>query len=143
MSEIKELSSSTTFLYKLVFPIIFIIILISFYFDVKESIVSIFLYIPIIFVIIFLGWRAADLKEVAIKDGNLIISNIFNEIKIPVSEIENVRQTFPIFEISISITLKKETEFGKKIRFVPKNEFYWSGQHPTVKYLRGRINKRI
>ena len=83
-------------------------------------------------------WRTcARLKRVRLGDGALYISNYSIEIRVPVSEIEEVTENRWINIHPVTIRFRNETEFGSRITFMPKVRMFglWRS-HPIVAELR-------
>jgi hypothetical protein len=117
----KEISSSMTFILKFIIPIIdtCIIVIMSIIF-ILYSYDILFLLIAIIFALIFIYYFYISLKKISIDDNNLYISNYFKQIKISRQTIEKIK----IFRFHspniITICLSCKSEFGNKIKFIPK-----------------------
>jgi hypothetical protein len=100
---------------------------------------------PTLFMFLGLSWSAlflwvnSRLKFAAIDGENLVLSRMFIEKAIPLSEIENVRLTTIGF-VLVEVRFKTKTHFGKKIFFMPTIEksFILSLQrfHPIIAELR-------
>lgn len=85
---------------------------------------------------LFINYR---LKFVSVDENNLYVSRLIRETAIPLSEVEDVRLTTIGF-IWVGVYFKTETDFGKKIFFMPMivKEFLSSFQrfHPVVEELK-------
>jgi len=81
-------------------------------------------------------WDALRLKVISIDDRNIYILNYTKEISIPLSEILNVTQNRWQRGEHVTIHLQSQSEFGCKIRFLPKVRFFAFGQHPVVRELK-------
>ena len=81
-------------------------------------------------------WSCARLKRVRLDDKHIYVSNFRREISIPLSLIENVSEVRWINIHPVTIHLRKDTEFGRSITFMPKVRFFalWSS-HPIVAEL--------
>jgi hypothetical protein len=75
-------------------------------------------------------------KRVYVNKKTLYISNYFQTISIPVSEIENVAENRWINIHPITIHLRQATPFGRKITFMPKLRFLVWQSHPVVAELK-------
>ena len=76
-------------------------------------------------------------KDVSVDDEFLYVSNYRKEIKIPVSNIENVTEIKWIRTRPITIHLKNDSEFGRKIVFMPKfNGFRIVADNPMIAELK-------
>jgi hypothetical protein len=89
----------------------------------------------LIFIIAWFSWLTVGLKRVVLKEGALYISNYRTEIRVPFSEIREVREGFSVRWFVICIDLKDPTVLGQHIKFRPKFHLYWSRPHPIVREL--------
>jgi len=85
----------------------------------------------------------ARLKRVRIDGDSLLISNYRTEIRVPLSEIAAVSENRALNHHPVTITLRRETAFGRRITFMPKVRFLfpWSS-HPIVAELRDLASQR-
>ena len=123
-----QLSSSVTFIYKFVFPAIWIVIvgLLVFY-NVRGArgagalgiATSLLIVVPWLFGVLFLLRFAAPVLRVELRDGRLYASDYRREIEIPRGEITNVTQNVWVNVRPITLHLRNDTPFGKRIRFIP------------------------
>jgi hypothetical protein len=93
------------------------------------SIVSVYFYCTLI-----------RLKKVTISGSKLIVSNYRKEISIDLSDIDSAGGSVFLNPEMVWINLKKETEFGKRIIFAPKQRSTFSictglTKHPLVAKL--------
>ena len=90
----------------------------------------------------FIWWTCARLKRVAFDGSTLVISNYFDEITVPVTEIAKIRQNLLINLKPITITFERETRFGMAITFMPRVSFRIFSEDDIVKRLRSlaRLN---
>lgn len=142
------LSSAQTFIMKLVFPILWIGMFglgtLAMWANVlhgrdnnapPEGIKWMFLLMWVVgtaFVLTLCG----GLKRIRVDDRNLYISNYFREISVPLSMIERVTENRWINIHPITIRFRSVTDFGDRVRFMPKIRFFggWSS-HPVVTEL--------
>ena len=89
----------------------------------------------LIFMIAWFSWLTGGLKRVVLKEGALYISNYRTEIRVPFSEIRDVREGYSVRWFVICIDLKDPTALGQHIEFRPKFHLYWSRPHPIVREL--------
>ncbi len=84
-------------------------------------------------------WTAIRIKDISIDDSFLYISNLLGkEIKVPLSNIVRAEQTclMRVFNEFVLITLDVESEFGKKIFFIPDGRKHiFLEPHPVVDEL--------
>jgi hypothetical protein len=142
-----ELSSSVTFIYKFVFPTIWISIGGFLLFVTIEGIhrttfpdtaTSLLIVVPWLLGAVFLLRLAAPVLRVELRDGRLYASNYRREIEIPRSDIVSVTQNVWVNVRPITLHLRKETPFGRRIRFIPPGRVifaFWK-EDPLVDKLR-------
>ena len=70
-------------------------------------------------------------KYVGLEDGTLLVSNYWTDWRVPLSEIESVRQTRSMKPPHITITLKKDLGFGTEVIFMPKSQVLFSSANPN------------
>lgn len=88
----------------------------------------------------FILWYCTGLKKVNMDSKNLYVSNYFKEIIIPLSEMSAVDENRWINIHPVTIHLKSESEFGKKIVFMPSSRMFgFFSSHPIVSELRSFI----
>ena len=82
-------------------------------------------------------WWCIPLKRVRIDGGNLYVSNFRKEIVVPLTFIESVTENRWVNVHPVTVHFRGDTEFGRKISFMPKARvmFFWSS-HPVVGELR-------
>jgi hypothetical protein len=89
----------------------------------------------------FVYWSCARLKRVSIDEQFLYVSNYFNEIAIPFSDIGDVTQNPWMNNQHVTIHFKVPTEFGGAIVFMPRFRFFpFVGPHPVVDRLKQLAN---
>jgi len=82
-------------------------------------------------------WYCMRLKKVSIDDTYLYVSNYFNEIPIPLSNIADVTENVWVNIHPVTIHLNFSSEFGDQIVFMPKTRvFGFMSSHPVVAELR-------
>lgn len=137
----REISSSGTFYYKIILPVILLICTAALptavYFDGanghSSAAVSLFLYLlacTVIFCLI-----AKKFKKVSLDDNFLYVSNYLKEITIPLSNIADVTEIKWLRGHPVTIHLNPASEFGKKITFLSKFRFSFKS-HPVVTELK-------
>jgi hypothetical protein len=70
----------------------------------------------------------ARLKRVRIDDRHLIVSNYFREIRVPFEGIADVRQSRWLWPRPVTVYFRDTTEFGNRASFTPKRNLllgYW------------------
>ena len=142
-----EISSRTTFIYKFIFPAIWIPLLgfpaIMFVrrassgsgADVTGAAVFVGAWAVGAAVLLRL---AVSLMRVQLRDGRIYASNYRREIEIAPSEIERITQNVWINVRPITLYLRHGTSFGSRIRFLPPSRLilaFWE-EDPLVDQLR-------
>ncbi|HMS39915.1 MAG TPA: hypothetical protein PKE69_06805 [Pyrinomonadaceae bacterium] len=148
----RELSSKQTFFLKIILPIFFTVIftaaiLVIIVSSKKGEILPLIIIFPLIGLIgIFsMYFTVMRYKKVSVDERFLYVSNYRKEIKIPVSSIADVTETKWVRTRPITIHLKNDSEFGRKIIFTPKmNGFRIFADNPIVAELKesANFNKR-
>jgi hypothetical protein len=136
-----EISSKLTIFFKFIFPGFWICVFGYCFiraFILGHSIKWFFLFIWLIG--IFFSYRfLIPLKQVRIDGNDLIVTNFSKRISISTKSIEKVDEM--VFSIHpVFVIFKNETEFGKRIIFMPKKIISFGGSHPVVKLLQSLIN---
>jgi len=86
---------------------------------------------------VFLYWGCVRLKRVALDDHAVYVSNYLKEIAVPLQEIECVSENRLINIHPVTLTFRYETEFGRRVVFMPKVRlFALLSSHPVVEQLR-------
>ncbi|MDR3411632.1 MAG: hypothetical protein P4L87_11940 [Formivibrio sp.] len=150
MSEIPErLSSLQTFIFKFIFPVVWIggfstgtvAMWVSFLSGNKPNgapseIKYVFLALTIAGSA-YIYWSCIRLKRVRMDRQFLYISNYAQEIKVPLSMAESVSEFRWDNAHPVTIHFVRPTEFGSSITFMPKVRLFgfWSS-HPVVEQIR-------
>ena len=135
----KEISSSQTFLFKVLFPCLWIpssgFFCFKFGFDAGR--LDWFVLLNWIGASIFVVWYTARLKSVRIDDDLLYIKDYRREISTPVTNITDVTESTWSNPQSITLSLREATEFGDEITFISQERFlaFWRA-HPSVEELK-------
>ena len=81
-------------------------------------------------------WFYGRLKRVRLDDGALYISNYRREIRVPLTDIEEVSQNRWVNDQPVTIRFRVQTGFGSRIIFMPKWRLFalWR-THPIVAEL--------
>jgi hypothetical protein len=143
----KNLSSPLTLFYKLIFPALITIgsssVTVACIIGrglAWESVGTAVLLFAFTF---FLWWDGMRLKKVYIEKDELVISNYIKTIRLPLREMQDVRENRIININPVWLFLKNETVFGKKIMFMPPVRFTFFFTHPVVEDLRKMILFRV
>jgi hypothetical protein len=78
------------------------------------------------------------LKRVAVDDDAIYVSDYSQEVRLPLSAIEEVRENRWLKLHPVTILLDRETPWGTTIKFMPKIRYFafnWTS-HPVVGELR-------
>jgi uncharacterized membrane protein YobD (UPF0266 family) len=140
MKKIK-LSSSLTFFWKFIFPIVFIVgfIALAIQSIISKELDFLTAFVTVIIVFVLLYFFFLRTKNVYMDDECLCVDNFFRNVKIPFSNIESVSHII-MYPRLIFIKLKEKSEFGKRITFIGYSEFFlFYSTHPAVSKLRSRI----
>jgi hypothetical protein len=148
----RRLSSALTFFWKFVFPVIWVAGIVavaqSVFFVTPgkppdpdlESLKLTFVLASLVVAPVFL-WFAAGLKRVRRAGADLLVSNYWRELRIPVAEIKQVRQSWAVMPWRVVIEMRAPTELGQTFAFVPRvrdgfRERARGGRHPVVEEIR-------
>ena len=90
---------------------------------------------------IYLYFVYGKILKVAFYDSKIVISNYRREIKIELSDVESVGGSILLNPELVWLNLKENSEFGKKIIFMPKPRNFFSvfeglTKHPLVTKLK-------
>lgn len=84
-------------------------------------------------------WTCLRLKRVALTSDALLVSNFRREIRVPLRDVERVRQSL-IETGLVIIDLAGASDFGRRIHFIAKRAAAWRfSQHPIVDHLRDAV----
>jgi hypothetical protein len=81
-------------------------------------------------------WANAGLKRVRMDERQLYVSNYLEELSIPFSLIEDVRQNRWINPRPVTIFFADTTAFGSKVKFMPKQRLQFWSVDPVVNELK-------
>jgi hypothetical protein len=88
------------------------------------------------------GFRmTAALKRVAVDDHTLYISNYLTEIRVPLSDVLDVKESSRRGSLLIRLHLRRPTAFGQSIVFRPRLRLYWWGLHPVARELKTLVEQ--
>ena len=137
----RNISSILTPFYKVIWPSLFtgiFLYLILIRQNLFEALLALlFLWLPGTAVYYFF---MLPLKSIAYDEDSLYISNYLKEVKIPLSDIKEVKETVGPWTMprhQVCLTLKPSTEFGKRVRFVPQFPI-----KETIKNLKREMSKK-
>ena len=144
----KSISSAQTFYMKLVFPTIWISLFGSGAVLIMAGVPlgaepAVPLHMKVLFPLMWVVgaasflWMCAPLKRVRLEEGNLLISNYFKEIQVPLTLVSDVTENRWLNIHPVTIHFKRSTGFGDKITFMPKIRLFgFFSSHPIVFELR-------
>jgi hypothetical protein len=140
----RELSSKQTFLLKIILPVFIIIIFAASFLMLlissrRTEFLPLIIMFPVLLVVSLLAMRLTLMKykKVSIDEQFLYVSNYRKEITIPVSDIADVTEVKWFRTRPITIHLKNDSQFGRKIVFTPKlNGFRIFADNPFVAELK-------
>jgi len=141
-----NISSRTTFAYKFIFPAIWIPLFgFAAYAAVSagrrgaaDMSVGLFLVVAWVVVTAFLLRLVIPLVRLQLRDGRIYASNYRREVEIAPGEIESITQNVWINIRPVTLHLRHETSFGKRICFLPPSRAvlaFWK-EDPIVDELR-------
>jgi hypothetical protein len=82
------------------------------------------------------------LKRVEVDDDALCVSNYTTEVRIPLSEVTDVRERGgPKGLTRVSIALRNPSALGESIEFLPRLSRCWAGMGPAVRELQALCNQ--
>ena len=89
-------------------------------------------------------WLLGSVKKVRIDGATLHVSDYRREIAVPLAEIESVSENWWMSHHPVTIHLRHDTPFGRKITFIPKFRLlpFWR-THPIVNELRALARKPV
>lgn len=144
MEKMKELSSSLTFFYKFIVVLIWIA---GFGFGTREVLLAgpsdprWYQYASIWLIFgVFIFFSTGHIKKVILHKDHLVVSNFLKTVKVPVADIEAVDGSSFLSPKLVWFQLKKPSEFGLKISFIPERRMSPGiGKHPLV----AELNKQL
>ncbi len=116
-----RLSSSYTFFYKLVLPIIQLIVTATFVFIILLNELEIgYVVIAMMIIALFFSLKYSfPLKDVWLANDNIIVKSFSHKITIPFYSIVSIKENKWFNPHYVVIRLRSDTEFGQKIIFIP------------------------
>ena len=140
--EPRYLSSSLTFVYKVLFPVVWgggFGFGTAFLFRRGAPEAWGFLVAWLIAMAVFV-WMLVPLKVVSTDGRSLLISNYVRSATIPLSDVEDVREFRWVNINPITIRFRSDTAFGRKISFMPTSDWLalFRG-HTVTKELRAMV----
>ena len=146
----RQLSSKQTLILKIILPVFFITSLtgtaVMLFFNSRtgENLPVLMMFLVLIaFGTVAMYLTVMKYKKVAVDDRFLYVSNYRKEIMIPLSNIDDVTEIKWVRTRPITIHLKTDSEFGRKIVFTPKfSGFRVFASNPIVAELKESGNKR-
>lgn len=86
---------------------------------------------------VFIYWTIIRMKLVWMDSRSLYVSNLFTKIVIPLENVEVVAERRRFHPHLVTIEFSHDTEFGKRIAFMPEWRVYGFGrEHPVVVEIR-------
>ena len=144
----RRLSSGLTFFVKAVHPAISLSILFLITFAIylvpnKGGTLQVFRWIlPIILplTVIHVYRTCVPLKRISMDDEALHISNYLKQVRISLRDVNSVRERRLINIHHIEIDFRHDTEFGKRVVFMPKMRWFNSrSPHPVVADIQAAV----
>lgn len=84
-------------------------------------------------------WYCFPLKYVWLGPATVTVAGLFRKTEIPLADIERVGGTVFLNPETITLTLKRPSVFGSRIRFMPKMRGWPLNRHPTLTLLKERL----
>ena len=149
----RKISSSMTFLFKKVWPVIwvggisaFIILDLAVLNDTEVNKAGSMPLTTLLFMLVFgyLLWKflCSDLVDEAYDNGEyLVFKNGTNETRIFLKDIETINYNTLVSPERVSVKTKFETDLGRKIVFMPLGTFIPFKRHASIVALLERIDK--
>jgi hypothetical protein len=141
----RRLSSRQTFLAKFVIPgaflaaaVVSLLIALPLLAD-KPSLLNVLITLVLIAVIISPCSVYIPLKAVSLDGPYLRISNFWKEMAIPLSDVKHVEYVQRFKLKYVVLTLKRRSEFGRQIKFVPPGTWKFWKEHEVVDQLKRLI----
>jgi len=138
----KVVSSASTFLFKYVFPGVYVLAVVAVLYVVtlKDSEIGLVLLIPVLLAFAFLVLTVGQYKKVSIVGDHIVVSNYYKSVYIPASELSRFVGNRWISSRHVCLVFKHKTAFGSKILFTPKTNFNFFAPHPIVAELELLLN---
>ncbi|WP_211442010.1 hypothetical protein [Collimonas humicola] len=137
----QSLSSSSTYFYKFILPVLLAVVACVIYFRVlAEDRYNAPLVLFTSGVILFLEyWFFGRAKKISLDGATLVISNFRQEVRVPLSNLEKASGSLGMKPDVVWLYFRQATPFGKKILFVPtERAFPGFNQHPIVAMLNAK-----
>lgn len=143
----KTISSSSTFFYKYISPLIGILIVAFgiyylFIYKAKADFVIYFVFFGWFIILIISQFLWGSAKKIDIDGSNLIISNYFKNDCVDLSDVKSISASYLIHPELIWIDFHKETKFGNKVKFIPPFRFFPLYENKLAKELKELVFKR-
>ena len=90
----------------------------------------------------FFYWASMRLKRVSLVDDELVISNYRRTIRVHLRDVERVSSSVLMHPELMWLHLRRPTEFGTRIVFMPKQRFFGGyTRHPLAKRLNALLRR--
>lgn len=134
----RRISSKATFAYKIGVPVLYLIVvlvvgLMSPIGDaIKSDEIPAFVYIAACLPLLAVAyWVFFPLKNISIADEGLVVTGIKKKIVVRFVDIERVSRSVLQNPETIFLHLKSDSDFGRRISFMPEVRFWRFSEHPT------------
>jgi len=144
----QRLSTSATYFYKIILPMLYFTVILGLFIvllslDIALVGVLSFLIATIIFALVFLRFFIG-IKKVSIDQQFLYVSNFKEEITIPLTQIDSVKENIWVLPRKITVRLNKSSSFGEKFVFLGYHQsFLFFKTHPAIEEIRARMSKNF
>ena len=93
---------------------------------------------------VLIRWGSAyvSLKAVSLDGRRLLVSNYRKQIAVPLSEVRRVAEVEQFKQKLVVLSLKRPTEFGREIKFLPRAQPRLWKEHSVVGELKELIESR-
>lgn len=134
----RRISSLLTFLLKVSVPVGIVLGVLIFIYPERNAGAGVIVVMSVFIALVaaYGIWLHWPIKQVRVDDDNRYVSNYKSEIVVPLGEIENVTEFILSEPRRVTIHLRNDTEFGRKIVFLaPYRAFAFLSPHPIVDEL--------
>ncbi len=146
----QELSSKSTFFHKYIGPVLMIVMFIGAMIILLTKAPQLRLLLAVVicgfgFGLAIAVWFSMNIKTVSIDEDFIYVTEgQNNESKIPLAEIESVKQNRWAKPYPVTIRLRQNSPYGEKIMFIPKMRLFAGGfsEHPIVQELTNTARRK-
>jgi len=81
------------------------------------------------------------LKRVRMDEQALYVSNYLREVRVPLADVQEVTQGGWLSTRPVTVLLWRDSEFGRRIMFLPETSWRWWGANPKIEELRAAVRR--